>query len=103
MSGGPENRDAHAAAQTAPRLTPQQVRAMLAFLWSAGTEGFDTEAFDGSVWDWGVRPWPTMGNLVGLGLVERVQWWDEEAGWQYELTDAGKAYMRTVVEARRAA
>jgi hypothetical protein len=88
------------AAQT---LTRQQERAMLAFLWSAGAEGFDIEAYDGSVWDQGVRPWPTMDNLVKLGLVERIQWWDEEAGWQYELTDAGKAYMRTVVEARRAA
>lgn len=76
---------------------------MEVFLWPAGREGFDIEAYDSSVWDQGVRPWPTMDNLVKLGLVERVQWWDEEAGWQYELTDAGKAYMRTVVEARRAA
>jgi hypothetical protein len=84
-------------------LTRQQQRAMLAFLWSAGSEGFDIEASDSAVWDWGVRPWPTMENLSKVGLVESHEWLGPEDGWLWRLTDAGKAYMRTVVEARRAA
>jgi hypothetical protein len=88
------------AAQT---LTKQQERAMLAFLWAAGSRGFDDEASDSAVWDWGVRPWPTMGNLAKLGLVESHEWLGPEDGWLWRLTDAGRAYMATVVEARRAA
>ena len=85
------------------RLTKQQKRAMLSFLWNAGPDGFDVETSDGAVWDWGVRPWPTMSNLAKLGLVESDSWIGPEEGWLYRLTDAGKAYMRGVVEARRAA
>jgi hypothetical protein len=66
-------------AQSLDVLTRQQEQALKAFR-------VDGEAYDGSIWDEGVRPWPTMDNLVKLGYVERVQWWDEEAGWQYELT-----------------
>ena len=83
-------------------LTKQQQRAMLAFLWSGGPRGFDDEACDGSVWDYGVRPWPTMDNLVAKGLVERDSWYGPEEGWNYRLTDAGREYMAAVVAERSA-
>ena len=81
-------------------LTKQQARAMLAFLWSAGSEGFDTEACDMAVWDWNVRPWPTMQNLEKKGLVEADSWCGPEEGWNWRLTEAGKDYMRAVVAER---
>lgn len=86
---------------TGAQLTKAQERAMTAFLWLARPEGFDTEASDSEVWDVPVRPWPTMGNLTKLGLIEAAEWLGSDDGWLWRLTDAGKAYMRTVVEARR--
>ena len=85
------------------RLTKQQERAMLAFLWNAGSRGFDDEACDGAVWDWGIRPWPTMDNLAAKGLVVCDAWYGPEEGHNWRLTDLGRDYMREVVEARRAA
>lgn len=73
---------------------------MLAFLWAGGSHGFDDEACDGSVWDWGVRPWPTMDNLVTKGLVTVDGWYGPEEGNHYVLTDAGREYMAAVVAAR---
>lgn len=86
-----------------PDLSHQQARAMLAFLWSAGSRGFDDEAYDATVWDWGVRPWPTMENLANKGLIEAVGWWGPEEGWQWRLTDLGRSYMESVVIGRAAA
>lgn len=86
---------------SAAKLTKRQERAMLAFLWG-GPRGFDDEACDGAVWDWGVRPWPTMDNLVTKGLIERDSWNGLEEGWLYRLTDAGRSYMADVVAARKA-
>lgn len=84
-------------------LTSQQARAMLAFLWSAGSRGFDDEACDGAVWDWGVQPWPTMDNLAAKGLIAAAGWYGPEEGYNWRLTDAGRAYMREVVAQRAAA
>ena len=84
------------------RLTRQQKRAMLAFLWVGGSEGFDTEASDSAVWDVPVRPWPTMQNLAKLGLIESHEWLGPEDGWLWRLTDAGADYMRSVVTAQAA-
>ena len=74
---------------------------MLAFLWSAGSRGFDDEACDMAVWEWNVRPWPTMNNLAAKGLIEADAWYGPDEGWNWRLTDAGRAYMSAVVEARR--
>lgn len=84
-------------------LTKQQARAMLAFLWAAGREGFDNEACDGAVWDNGVRPWPTMDNLEQKGLVRMDAWYGPEEGRLWALTEEGREYMRGVVRERAAA
>jgi hypothetical protein len=67
-------------------LTKQQTRAMCAF-------EFDDEPSDASVWELGVRPWPTMENLVAKGLIERGPWWDKEHGYLYRLTDSGRTFL----------
>jgi len=86
-----------------PTLTKRQERAMLAFLYRASARGYDDEATDSSVWDWGVRPWPTMANLRDKGLIEDAGWWGPEDGHLYKLTDLGHAYMTSVVAKRAAA
>lgn len=73
---------------------------MLAFLWSAGREGFDTHASDMAVWDWGIRPWPTMDNLAAKGLIEAESWGGREEGWTWRLTPDGMDYMRKVAAER---
>ncbi len=78
-------------------LTRQQERAMLAFLWRAGSRGFEDETCDSAVWDWGVRPWPTMDNLIAKGLIVADGWYGPEEGHNYRLTDLGRSYMATVV------
>jgi predicted ArsR family transcriptional regulator len=82
------------------RLTKQQERAMRAFLWPSSPRGFDDHAGDLTVWSYGVRPWPTMDNLVAKGLVEAESWNGHEEGWNWQLTDLGRDYMRRLVENR---
>ena len=84
------------------QLTAQQRRAMRAFLWDAGSRGFDDEACDGAVWDEGVRPWPTISNLERKGLVGADSWYGPDEGWNWRLTDSGRAYMTEIVAVRRA-
>lgn len=67
------------------KLTRQQQRALRVFRYDDG------RATDGAVWDEGVRPWPTMDNLVEKGLATRGGWLDPEWGYEYTLTDAGRA------------
>jgi len=78
-----------------PALTAQQTRAMRSFCW--GIDGIDDQATDTSAWNEGVRPWPTMGNLVKKGLIETVEWVGHEDGWLYKLTPLGRDYMREVM------
>lgn len=84
------------------KLTKQQARAMLAFLWVGGTRGYEDEACDGAIWDWNVRPWPTTDNLIAKGLIEKDSWNGPEEGWCYRLTDSGREYMARVVAERLA-
>lgn len=88
---------------SALKLTKRQERAMLAFLYKYNERGYDDEATDSAVWDWGVRPWPTMDNLVAKGLIEKAGWWGPEDGHLWKLTDAGRAFMDEIVTARAAA
>lgn len=81
-------------------LTKRQKRAMHAFLWAGGREGFDTQAYDSSIWDVGVRPWPTAANLQAKGLIESVRWWGSDEGYEYRLTALGCEYMRDLVAER---
>lgn len=80
-----------------PTLTKQQERAMRSFLWR---DGFDNETTDLTVWDYGVRPWPTMENLARKGFVQPVSYGGPEEGWLYRLTDLGRSYMESLTRAR---
>jgi hypothetical protein len=80
-----------------PKLTPQQMRALFAFEGSA--EG-DT-ASEGQCWAAGVRPWPTMWNLVAKGVaVDAGEAHDEEDGYLYALTAAGGVERDLLIEER---
>jgi len=68
---------------------------MRSFCW--GIDGVDDQATDASAWNEGVRPWPTMENLVKKGLIEKVEWVGHEDGWLYQLTPLGRNYMREVM------
>lgn len=74
-------------------MTKQQKRAMRAFLWKYGTDGIDPETCDAAIWDQGVRPWPTMDNLIAQGFVTRVGWISAEEGYDYRLTSSGRSYL----------
>lgn len=75
------------SAHSALRLTPQQERALISFEGSIeGELGSSRQC-----WEAGVRPWPTMDNLVEKGLAVHEGWWDEDTGHIYHLTAAGAA------------
>lgn len=69
------------------KLTRQQEAALMSF--EESYEG--GEGSDGLCWMEGVRPWPTMSNLVDKGLATWVCWIDEDAGNEYRLTTLGAA------------
>ncbi len=73
------------------KLTKQQARALRAFLYVYSATGIDPETCGAAVWDCGVRPWPTMDNLVAKGLVEMAGWFGPDEGHGYRLTEAGYA------------
>ncbi len=82
------------ATTEAARLTKQQRRALL--LWRGWPYDFVT---DGQVWDEARhRPWPTMDNLIAKGLIQRHGWIDEDAGWEYDLTDDGRALLKVLTD-----
>ena len=81
MSGGPENRDAHAAAYTAPLSRPQEIA--LGYIERYG------EASEATLFLEGLNmPRLTMRALERRGLVRRGEWENEYEGYVWERVDA---------------
>lgn len=78
------------------KLTRQQQLALCSFEGSA--EGEMGSA--GACWNEGVRPWPTMDNLVEKGLAVLVEWYDEYEGYLYKLTALGAVEREKALDAR---
>lgn len=70
-------------------LTRQQ-QAMLGEFWAANWPECPYQHTDRTLMEGtGYRCWPTMDNLVAKGLVEHVEWEDDDSGWLYRVTPAG--------------
>jgi len=63
------------------------------------TEGELNEGMMAELWPLIRSPRHVTKSLVAKGLVTLGQWWDEEAGYELHLTDAGRA----ALDAERAA